>query len=347
MRKLFISAITALGICALIGATPVHAIEALTIETQSALSVRLEQPKTPTNQTNFGIVFVALDLNNANTVTVTCNKKGPSDGAPVSFGGSQTFPNGGNTGTCAVDSSILSAAGIYTFSVEATSDSGTANDSVTVEYKTEGPGDPRDYSKSKPSACEYKIHFKTADDGGKTVKVEVYRSENTSFTADNNTRVATIAVGSNQERDFTQGVDCSKDFYYAVRAFDASGNGSGVVGDSETHTTVTTTGTTTTTTSTSTTVTTETQPAIEVLSADMGLGSVGEETGGAKEEGKALGEATPSGTGGVQGLQNATQGMISQIFKNPFVLAGVILLIVGAVLLYVSKKEETPKKKNK
>src|SRR6185369_9485240 len=91
------------------------------------------------------------------------------------------------------------------------------------------------YSKDKITACEYKIHFRSADDAGKTVKVEVYRSENKSFSADAGSRVGTVATGSNTDNDFTQSVpDCNKVYYYAVRAFDSGGNGSGVTGDSET-----------------------------------------------------------------------------------------------------------------
>src|SRR5436190_17334557 len=77
-------------------------------------SIRLSQPKSPTNQNNFKITFVTLDTQN-NALTVECFKKGPSDGAFSQFGGDIAVAAGGNTGTCDVDGSIVSAAGTYSF----------------------------------------------------------------------------------------------------------------------------------------------------------------------------------------------------------------------------------------
>ena len=62
-----------------------------------ALSIRIEQPKTPTNQNTFDVVFVTLDLNNTESVAVSCWKQGPGDGSPVQFDSTQTFTGGGNT----------------------------------------------------------------------------------------------------------------------------------------------------------------------------------------------------------------------------------------------------------
>lgn len=201
----------------------------------AATSVRLEQPKTPTNQNNFNLVFVALDSGD-NAVTVTCYKKGPSDGAFAQFGSPITLSNGGNTDNCPVDSSIVNTNGTYAFYVMA---NGTQSNTVTVDYNTSGPGTPSEYSKDHPSSCQYKISFKTADDSGKTVKVELYRSVNTSFNADSGSRSQTMGIGSNTSATFTDTVpDCNTTYYYAIRAFDSAGNGSGLVGDSQTVTTV-------------------------------------------------------------------------------------------------------------
>lgn len=330
MRKYILSALIAVGMCLFIPVRPVNAVGV------SGLSIRLEQPKTPTNQNSFGIVFVALDLAKRD-VTVTCQKQGPSDGGFVTFGGVQTFPNGGNTGTCTVDSSILTTAGTYTFKTVASANGNTAEDSVTVQYNTEGPGDPRDYGKSKPSACEYKIHFKTADDSGKTVKVEIYRSEDTSFTANSGTRVSTVAIGSNTEHDETISGTCDKTYYFAVRAFDSSGNGSNVVGDSETHVTVTQKTSTTTTTSTGgTTIETIALGAQEVL----GAGGLTEEGAGESEEGTALGETTgqPEPEHITLPLEGQVKGAKTSIFRSWLFWTCAILGGAAILFWYASKK---------
>lgn len=203
------------------------------------VDVRVEQPKSPTNQNSFPLNFVVLDTL-GRPVSVKCFKKGPSDGGFVQFGSTINLAPGGNSGNCNVDSSVLSANGTYEFKIEVTAGGDTDAETTSVNYNTSGPGDPRDYQKNKTNSCEYTIHFKTADDSGKTVKVEVYRSENISFNTDSGTRVGTVFAGSDEIKDFPNTIpDCNKTYYYAVRAFDSSSNGSGVVGDSVTTTTVT------------------------------------------------------------------------------------------------------------
>ncbi len=204
------------------------------------VSVRIAEPKSPTNQTSFDINFVAQDLQ-GRTVTVKCFKQAPSEGGFTQFDATQTLTGGGNSGNCAV-SGIFGAQGTYAFKVEATAGDGAGDniddDTTNITYDNSGPGDVRDYSKSKNS-CEYKIHFKTAEDSGATVKVEVYRSDAVPFNADSGSRIQTIAIGSNTEKDTTDTpADCSKTYYYAVRAFDAAGNGSALVGDNVTNITV-------------------------------------------------------------------------------------------------------------
>lgn len=290
----------------------------------SNVSVRLEQPKTPTNQQEFNITFVTLDLL-GRTVTVTCNKKGPYDAGFVQFGPAQTLIGGGNTGVCPVTSSILNTKGDYSFQVVATADAESVSDTVSLTYNSEGPGDPTSYSKERANFCDYKIKFHTADDSGKTVKVEVYRSENTSFTADSGSRVDTITIGSNLDgQSTTTPPDCNKNYYFGVRAFDTAGNGSNVVGDSI----VTFTTTTTTTTTTGAT------PAVGAIEVTSGAGTIlGKETESSKE-GTILGETTPSAE-----TQKPGQTLGSFIKNNGILIGGIILLLIGAIGLYVSKKK--------
>lgn len=210
------------------------------------VSVQMEQPKTPTNINELKLTVVTLDRL-GRSVTVKCYKKGPSDGGFIQFGSDIVItPNGGNSVTCDTNSSIITNEGTYAF--QATADAGdgaVTSNTVSVLYSTSGPGTPINYSKETANSCDYKIKFRTADDGGKTVKVEVYRSENTSFGLDAGTRVDTLSLGSNTDgQSITTKPNCSKTYFFAVRAFDINGNGSGSIGDVEVHTT--TTGTTTT-----------------------------------------------------------------------------------------------------
>ena len=214
----------------------------------STLSVRLGQPKSPTNQDNIKLTFVALDITNRE-IAVSCYKKGPSDGGFIQFDTVKNLIAGGNTDYCSVTNSILNSNGSYSFYVTATAGLDTVTSStVIVDFNTSGPGTPESYSKEKLNDCDYKIKFKTANDG-KTVKVELFRSDSNSISINTSDTIATKYIGPNTEGDFTNSVPtCGKNYYYALRAVDSSDNVSGITGDS--FTTViyesTTTGTTTT-----------------------------------------------------------------------------------------------------
>jgi hypothetical protein len=206
------------------------------------LSIRIEQPKSPSNQTDMKLTVVTLDRQ-GRTITVKCYKKAPTDAGFVQFGSDIIVtPLGGNSVICDASSGVMSTNGTYQFQATAQADAdGETSTAVSVDYNTSGPDTPTNYSKERVNVCDYKIKFRTADDGGKTVKVEVYRSENTSFSADNGTRVDTITIGSNTDgSSITTPPNCDTTYYFAVRAFDSAGNGSGLVGDSEVHTTTTT-----------------------------------------------------------------------------------------------------------
>lgn len=306
----------------------------------SMLSVRLSQPKTPTNQTSIPLVFVALDLGN-HPVTVKCMKKGPSDTSYSQFGSDISLLNGGNTGTCDVTSSIISANGVYTFQALATNGTDNASsEEISLNFATGGPGDPTDYSKDHISSCQYKIHFKTADDGGKTVRVDIYRSEQTSFAANNGSRVTMISASSNESHDYVDNVTCDKTYYYVIRAFDAFGNGSGLVGDSIANVTYTTTTTTVTATSVTTT---------QGTTAETAQGGAVEVPGGAglSEEGAGggaiLGETTPAPEHVTLSEPGQVKGAQTSLLRKILYTVCVILLIILVVLWYVlRKKTQTP-----
>ncbi len=299
-----------------------------------ALSVRIEQPKSPTNQNDFTVNFVSLDLSPSPAAeTATCFKKAPSDGGFSQMGGTIAISAGGNSGNCQTGSSVIVDNGTYQFYVTVTNGSETVtSDTVSVNFNNSGPGTPTNWSKEKTSDNTYKIHFRTADDAGKTVKVEIYRSDQTSFNTDSGTRVGSVSVGSNTDVDFTNTIpDTSKTYYYAVRAFDSAGNGSGVLGD---HVTTTTTVVTTLT---------PVQGAIPVSGgggaggAVLGTGTAGESagvTGATGTEGTVLGEnvspttTPPTPAGGFWSFLGPLSG-------HPWIVGGGLVAILGLVIYIV------------
>src|SRR5690349_3628703 len=109
-------------------------ISTTTMVDASALSVRAESPKSPTNQKNFKVGFVALDINE-HSVSVVCEKKGPSDGSFTQFDSTKSLPAGGSSGECQVTTNEISPIGTYEFRVVATSASGVETSNVvSVSY---------------------------------------------------------------------------------------------------------------------------------------------------------------------------------------------------------------------
>ena len=280
----------------------------------SPLTLRVEQPKTPTNISDVNLNYVALDIN-ADPIEIACYKKSPSDSGFTQFK-TETLIAGGNASHCAL-SSILSTEGTYQFYVTATSSLTVTSSTISLDYKTSGPGTPSDYRKDRPNNCDYKIHFKTADDSGKTVRVEIYRADITSFIADNGSKVGDITIGSNQEYDFTNSVpDCNKYYYFVLRAFDSAGNGSSVIGDSVVITS--------TSTSTAIGTTTTSTGALPVTGINL------------PTEGELAENPTEAETGEVLGVENFTPSFLRKYWP---LLAVLLLIIIGIIDYSLSKKK--------
>lgn len=217
----------------------------LAVQAAGALTVRLGQPKSPTNQNSLKLTFVALEIGGTDNIAVSCYKKSPTDGDYIKFQDLSLIP-GGNTDYCSVDNNILNTAGTYSFKVIANGIK--ESNIVSVDYNAYGPGNPVSYSKEKLNSCDYKIKFKTANDG-RTTKVELYRSDTTSISINFDHLITSQAIGPDTEGEFTNSVPtCGKEYYYAIRAVDNHDNASGILGDSFTTTTIT--GSTTSTTNT-------------------------------------------------------------------------------------------------
>lgn len=300
------------------------------VSAAGTLSVKLSQPKTPTRINSFNIAFVALDTEDR-PVTVKCLKKSPTDSDFVQFGDDFNLSNGGNTDNCAVTSGVMNAQGTYQFKVSATDGVETLDSNVvSVEYDTDGPSTPVSYSKEKINDCTWKIKFTTASDSGKTSKVEVYRSANTSFNADSGNMFASIAISSGQNGEASLTVpDCTKTWYFAVRAFDTAGNGSGIIGDSE-NVTITVNPTTTSTSNTG-----------GAIALATGTGSSVSQPNGetanqqqADPTGEVAGEDYQSGQPEIKGTSADRD---SKLFYK--ILIGVSLLGLGYVIFFKKRKK--------
>ena len=291
----------------------------------AAVSVRLDQPKSPTNQNNFKMTFVTLDTE-SDPITVKCFKKGPSEAGFSQFGGDVAVAAGGNAGSCGSVSSFVSTEGTYQFYTEATGGSDTAtSNTVSVEYKTTGPEVPTNFSKEKISSCVYRIKFKAADDGGKTVQVKLYRTDSVSNEA---SQADSISIGSNIEGQFENTIpDCGKEYFYAVRAFDSAGNSSGLVGDEIAIVT-----TSTTTTAVQAAGTTGTTGGAVPVGAGQGQ-VLGEET---KKE--VLGEATPSGESQEEKKGAEKPEEKAGLFSARDVLSGVAIIVFLLIIYLWYKK---------
>lgn len=290
--------------------------------------VELESPKSPTNQWDLSLTFVTLDVQDR-PIAVRCYKKAPEDAGFVLFGPEFSLPAGGGSDDCKTDSTLVSTEGTYQFYVIATAGADTAqSNTVSVDFKSSLPGTPSYNGKEQTGSCQYKIKFRTADDSGKTVKLEVYRSDSTSFTADSGTRIATIGIGSDEESSYLNDVpDCGKTYYFAIRSFNDAGNGSDVVGDTKT---ITVAGPTPTT------------GAIAV--ATSGVSQASPTPTETKEEqvsetsqagGQVLGEASPSDE------VSPEPSLLSFLGSKKWLIAGGLLLVFfSAAALTIKKRRE-------
>ncbi|KKR05735.1 MAG: Peptidase S8 and S53, subtilisin, kexin, sedolisin [candidate division WS6 bacterium GW2011_GWF2_39_15] len=192
---------------------------------ESTNYIRLESPKSPTGKADTKIGFVALDIDN-NALTVTCYVKKPG-GTYTAFD-TIGLVSGGNNGNCQLNASILNQEGIYEFYATA---NGAVSEVVAMEFDAKGPLPIVDYKRTRNN-CSYTLDFSTGSDSGQTVLVQIFRSDKTSFTANQSTLVKEIFIGSGKPVTYIDTVpDCNKDFFYAVRAVDDAGNTSDFVTD--------------------------------------------------------------------------------------------------------------------
>lgn len=305
------------------------------------LFVRLDIPSSPTNDNNLTLSFTVLDIQNR-SLTVTCYKKNPNDSVEQLT--TVNIIAGGNSGSCNLDNHTMSESGkTYSFYAVAKVDAEEfVSDSVSVEFNDSIPDTPSDYSKEKINSCDYKIGFKAGNDG-QTVRIAVYRSDQTSFRADGSSLIANIDINPDEKKFITNTVpDCNKTYYYVLRAFDSAGNGSGFAGD-KVDVTI---GTTTTTLITP-------SPAVGGAIALGGLNNIDQvTTDDDAQEGDQTTESTDSGT--ILGEENPTPTATSIVTKAGniisrnwlLLLGGLVLLAIG-IITYVRRQKQVPVYKKK
>lgn len=295
----------------------------------NSTSIRLQQPKSPANEDTFNITFVALDTNSSQPVSVQCYKKGPTDAGFVTFGSAINLTNGGNTDVCKVEGYVMNQGkGTYSFEAIATGSTTPTSNIVSVDFNnTNGPAAPENYNKSKPDSCTYKISFKTGNDSGKTVKVSLYRSTETTFNIDSGHQVNSINIGSDTEGSMTDNIspNCDTTYYYAIRSFDTYGNGSDIRGDSNT-----------TTTTINATTTTQ-QGAIQVEEGQVLGEKAGIATDAAKE---VLGETEEVN---METSQNPVSSSASWIMSHKKISLLILVVIIGTAFSLYSRYKKKVK----
>ena len=190
--------------------------------TDSDILIRMEKPKAAANG-GFVIDFVVLDTAATADISAQCQVQKPGASDFLTFSTIE-IQKGGDSGQCSVGSGELSDQGAYVFRVKA---DGTTGAEYTVEYDATMPGRPKYIEKDEKNDCLNEVTFRTAADGGQTVRVELYRADDDSYIADATTRIADISIGSDVKYVYTDalsGGNCDRDFRYSVRAFDEAGN---------------------------------------------------------------------------------------------------------------------------
>jgi len=174
-----------------------------------------------TNSDNFELSFSALS-NDPISAQFYFRKEG---GSYSSFGS----PVSGSSGQIQVDNGQVGEQIKYYFKVEI--NGGTAVDETSVIYDVSGPSPVSDYWREEIAPGQFRLHWKNPHDDDFS-RVFIYRSESSDFDASGSTKRAEVGGAKEQEMTWDDfGLDPSKTYFYALRAVDHAGNGSGLVSD--------------------------------------------------------------------------------------------------------------------
>lgn len=281
--------------------------------------VKIETPKSPTNSSNYNISFIAAH-SDKKIKEVKCFE----DGILV-----KSIPNV-NIGNCEISGKTT---GTYKYYVSAVyeDDTSVSSNEVTVQVDLGKPSAVENYSKNGNV-----LKFRTANDG-RTVKVEIFRANKATFTANASTFIGEMPCASNTECAYTDSTAvANQKYYYAIRAVDSFGSVSPFVSDAEEVVIPAKPGTTgIAKTNTTTTVTvgnsTTSSSKESVQGATDSKGEVkGDETSTIKEEKKDNIKSEPKQT-----EKNSTESKGNVFKKFWYLWLSGFVIISGGVYAYV------------
>jgi len=126
---------------------------------------------------------------------------------------------------------IYDGQGKYNFYASAVTETMTKNSgTISTTIDQNAPGNVTDYRKERVNANDFKLYWKCPSDED-VEKTYIYRSKDTSFTADSGTRVQEVSCNKEESKTTIVVGDANVDYYFALRAIDHAGNASGVVTD--------------------------------------------------------------------------------------------------------------------
>lgn len=211
------------------------------VQKVSAVTAQISITKLPAyiNYQGFKLSYSAI-ANNPAAIQVQfySNKEG---GAYSAFG--PVLP--GASGQVAVDAGQIGESDKkYCFKVEMVV-GGSVSDETCTTFDQTPPGEPGSYSKEKVNPNYYIIRWHTPNNDDFS-RVFVYRGTEEGFNADGSHKIAEVGGAKDTDAKWEDnGLDGTKDYYYALRAVDFAGNSSSLVGDRGTVAGTSTTSTTT------------------------------------------------------------------------------------------------------
>lgn len=281
------------------------------------LNIILNTPPSMANTTDFQLFYTAIETDQSPIiVNLFLKKEGSSDWKQAIDEDKTDY-----SGKFQMRGEDFYGEGKYQFYAQAVSGATTKNsDSVEITLDTTAPGKVEDYRKERISSTNYRLYFKCPTDTD-LEKVYIYKSKETSFTADPGTRVAEVGCAPGESKTHEIGGDQDVDYYFALRALDHAGNASEVVTDAPgTVETGQVAGAAVTPTGAGTGEVVF-LPEEGVTGTPTGEAAEGELGGGISSEEKVLGEAVPKAS------------------KLPYILGGLGLVLLVA-FFFLRKKEE-------
>lgn len=223
-------------------------------------------------------------------------------------------PLPGANGQIQVTDTQMPSDGKYCFKVEITS----ASNGTCTTYDSKAPANPYNFRKEQVGVTTLRIRWTNPSDTDYDVTY-IYRGEQPDFSADEAHKIGGLGGTFNENMSYNDtGLDlANKTYYYAIRAFDKAGNGSGLIGDNMTTTVL---GAKTTPAGTK----------VTTLPKEQAVG------------GEVLSDSTePTPTTAAQGVVNQIAESVKAVSKTRMIgiVIGVLLLGLAAFFLFKKRSQ--------